>query len=367
MKGNVLHIFASRTWGGGEQYVFDLAQRQIENGCRVVLLSGDSKVIRDKVKPLNCRYFSLRYRWHFNPFSIARVRNIILREQTEVVHVHQFRDAFIAVFATLLMTQRQRPRIVMTRHLAKRGKNFFLYRWMYSRLHKLIFVSALARREFLKGARIPENKIAVVHNSLAARNSSGPQTDYRKQYGLGADCLLVGFVGGIAKFKGVELLLEVAEKLRDKNAVFLLAGRGTAAYELFLKQLIASKNLESHFHLIGFVDNPASFIIQTDLGVMPSLCVEAFGLAALEFMRQGVPVIVSDTGAQMEFVENGKTGLIVAPNVAELSAAVEKLLADADWRASLGARAREFSAQALSYDVFFEKIMKLYGFADHGK
>jgi glycosyltransferase involved in cell wall biosynthesis len=360
MQGNILHIFPSTDWGGGEQYVFDLAKRQIESGCGMVLISGSSAVIREKIKHLDCHYCVLKHRWHFNAFSIAKVRKIMLRKKITVAHVHQFKDAFIAVFAAACIARNKRPKVVMTRHLIKQGKGSRLYRWLYGKLHRLIFVSALAKNEFLKGVRVPENKMAVIHNSIAPKPTVAQPINYRQRFGLSGDCTLVGFVGRIVQFKGVELLLEVAEKLQERNVAFLLAGSGDMEYENYLKKLIADKNLEHQFFLLGFLDNPNELITQMDIGILPSLCVESFGLSVLEFMQQGIPVIASNTGAQVEFVENEKTGLLVNPTVEDVTVALEKLLNDIKMRKEIGKNAQKFCKEKLNYDLFFDKIMNVY-------
>lgn len=360
MQGNILHIFASTVWGGGEQYVFDLAKKQIDAGNYVVLLSGKSTVIGEKIKSLNCRYFVLKHRWHFNPFSIAKVCRIMVREKIEIVHVHQFKDAFIAIIAATLITSAKRPKIIITRHLVRRGKNNRLYRWMYGRLHKMIFVSELAQKEFLQGVQVAESKTTVIHNSIAAKPMVTQNINYRARFELSDDCTLIGFVGRIVSEKGVELLLDVAKNLNNSNTAFFLAGGGKAEYENRLKNMVVEKQLEHRFFMLGFMDNPNEMICQMDIGLLPSIWREPFGLSILEFMNMGVPVITSNNGAQVEFVENEKTGLLVNPTVEEISVALEKLLNDAKMRENIGKNAQMFCKENLNYDLFFEKIMNVY-------
>jgi glycosyltransferase involved in cell wall biosynthesis len=357
---NILHIFASATWGGGEQYIFDLAKKQIENGHHVTLVSGSSEAIMVKVSSLQCPYFTIKHRWHFNPFSISRMRRIVLHEKIDIVHVHQFRDAFIAVFANLFIAKSKRTKVAMTRHLVRQGKNSCLYRWLYCRLHKLIFVSELAKKEFLRGVQVPENKIIVIHNSIVEKPAEVSAINYRKHCGVDDGCVLIGFVGRIVAFKGVELLLSVAEKMRGKNIAFLLAGSGKAEYEDFINEQIVSKGLEQHFFLVGFLDNPADFITQMNIGILPSLCVESFGLSVLEFMQQGVPVIASNTGAQVEFMEHEKTGLLVNPTVETVTKALVKLLDDKEFREKIGRNAKDFCAKEFNYNRFYNSIMHVY-------
>jgi glycosyltransferase involved in cell wall biosynthesis len=360
MSNGILHIFASTSWGGGEQYVFDLSKKQIDAGYRVTLMSGQSKAIKEKIKELHCRYVILKHRWNFNPFSIYKVHRVILHEKINVVHVHQFSDAFIAVFASLLSAKKKRPKVIITRHLVKKGKRSRIYRWLYRKLHMLIFVSDMAKKEFLTGVTIPEGKLTVIHNSITADALDICHTNYSTHFGVGSDYTLIGFVGQIVKFKGVELLIDVAERVRNRNVAFFLAGSGKQSYELFLKKLITEKELTQQFFLIGFVNNPKAFVAQMDIGILPSLCTEAFSLSVLEFMQAGVPLITSNTGAQTEFVTHEKTGLLVRPTVDEITAALIRLLDDKNLKNQMGKNAQYVYKTQLNYEIFYDKIMKIY-------
>ncbi|MCL2097152.1 MAG: glycosyltransferase family 4 protein [Bacteroidales bacterium] len=357
---NVLHIMAQAEWGGGEQYVYDLAQRQITCGHKVAVLSAPSTGIEEKVSQLACSHFVIKHRSRFNPCSIYHFRKIISQHKIDVVHVNQFQDAFIAVFAALSIPAAKRPRVVMTRHLVRKGKANFLYCWLYRKIHKLIFVSKLAKEKFSTHISLPDIKTPIIHNSIAPSLAAGGDIDYRKQLGLDEQCMLIGYVGRLVDFKGVELLIEVAEKFIEKNVAFLLAGSGDKDYEHHLHTLIKEKQLDSKLFLMGFLNNPANFMEKMTIAVLPSLCVESFGLSILQFMRAGVPTITSNTGAQSEFVKNGETGILVNPTVAEVEQALVELLNDEQKRQHIGANAKHYCEEFLSYDIFFKKTMEAY-------
>ncbi len=80
--------------------------------------------------------------------------------------------------------------------------------------------------------------------------------------------------------------------------------------------------------------------------VAPSLWPEPFGLVALEAAAAGKAIVASDIGGLRDIVVDGETGLMVPPeDRAALSAAMQRLIADADLRQRLGAAARERAAQ----------------------
>jgi len=356
---NILHFFASDTWGGGEQYVFDLTKKQLDDGYKVVLISSASCSFSQKISLLNCRNFTLRHRWHFNPISIFKTWKIISQENINIIHTHQFRDAFIAVLASALFKKNKRPKVIMTRHLVRQGKSNILYQWLYSHLEKIIFVSETAKQAFLKKIQISKDKITVIHNSILPK-ATRQQTNYREKLSLSNDCLVVGFIGSIAEYKGVELLLNVADKFQDKKIVFLLAGSGNTEYIKHISQQISEKGLSEKFFLLGFVHYTGDFISQMDICVFPSLCVESFGLVLLECMQQGVPLIASNTGAQSEIIENEINGFLVVPAEEDIYNAIMILYGNENLRQKIGKQAKINFNEKFAYPIFYEKIMRLY-------
>ena len=156
------------------------------------------------------------------------------------------------------------------------------------------------------------------------------------------------------------MLIDIAQKLRDRNIAFFLAGNGDRKYELSLKKTINEKQLETRFFLLGFLDNTAEFIAAMDIGLLPSLWREPFGLSILEFMSAGVPVITSNTGAQPEFIVHEETGLLVTPELEAMTAALIKLLDDGTFRKIIGKQAQAFYKRHLNYEIFFNRIMNVY-------
>src|SRR5205823_4711519 len=94
--------------------------------------------------------------------------------------------------------------------------------------------------------------------------------------------------------------------------------------------------------------------------VVPSLR-EGFGMACLEAMAYGRPVVASATGGLLDLVADGETGLLVPPgDVPALRAACERLLADPELRIRLGAAARERAAERFGWPALTAQLVALY-------
>ncbi len=88
---------------------------------------------------------------------------------------------------------------------------------------------------------------------------------------------------------------------------------------------------------------------------------EGFGVACLEAMAHGRPVVASGVGGLLDLVVNGETGILVEPgNVPALRAALERLLADPALRQQLGAAGRRRAAEHFSWDSVTRKTLDVY-------
>ncbi|OJU44803.1 MAG: hypothetical protein BGN96_01540 [Bacteroidales bacterium 45-6] len=356
----VLQLFASPQWGGGEQYVFDLSRNLLNLGYKIVFVSRKSSDTASKLAELGANATWLPMKFLFDIWSIWKLARIIDQESVDVVHAHIFKDAFIGLFASKLT--RRKPRVVLTRHLVKRAKTAWLYCWLYKSIDKIIFVSHLAQYEFLSSNPcIAESKMQVVYNSVPPVSGDEGVTDLREKYGIGPDATLLAFVGRIVPEKGVEVLIEALRPLAHLDFCLLVVGKGQLAYEATLKQRVAELGLAEKVIFVGFVHHVAAFIRGMDIGVLPSICRESFGLTVIEFMQAGKPVVATNNGAQEEIIESGKDGVLVPPeDVAALTEAIAKLLENPAGRFSLGENARHTFSERFAYEVFLEKMTRVY-------
>jgi glycosyltransferase involved in cell wall biosynthesis len=88
---------------------------------------------------------------------------------------------------------------------------------------------------------------------------------------------------------------------------------------------------------------------------------EGFGIACLEAMAHGVPVVASGVGGLLDLVVDGETGLVVPPgDVRALRAALERLLGDPELRRRMGEAARRRARERFSWERFGELTLEAY-------
>lgn len=362
----IFQIFANPSWGGGEQFVYDLSRRLMADGRCVVLVSRPSAVIGQRVAALGAPYHTLPMKGVADMLSALMLAHLIVKYRPAAIHVHHFKDAFTAVYARLLCRAFGfRPRIVLTRHLVKPGKRGWIYRWLYGQIDRIAFVSELARREFLAGKpAVNPSKLCVIPNSvpeIGGKTLAGDLPDLRRQYGIASNVPLLLFCGRLVPEKGCDVLLEACARLKTLPFALVLAGTGEKNFEKRLHDMAAEQELLGKVFFAGFVRGANRLLSQADISVSPSVCSEAGSLTVLEAMQAGCAQVASDNGSQPEFIDNGTTGLLVPPADEErLAEALRRLLADDDLRRRMGRAAKECFDRHFSYERFYVRYLELY-------
>ena len=345
----IIHLVSNRVWGGGEQYVLDLATAFAADGNDVTIVSRNFDAVTSRFKEAGLPVTKMPLKGTIDLVSPFRLAKMLRGAGKTIVHVHNFKDATIAVRARSISGNKE-ARIVLTRHLVKPAKAMSLYR----RLDAMIFVSHLAKDEFMSTApKVDAAKITVVHNSIKQAPVTMPPHTGNRQ-------LTLMFHGRLTSEKGIEDIIEALAGIKDKDAHLLIAGSGTADYTATLKELAANRGVAGRIEWLGQIKEISPHIAKADIGICPSRARESFGLSIVEYMAHGKPVITTDNGAQPEYITNGKDGLLVKPgDTAAITAAIESLR-DKELRTAIGNAARATFEEKLSFPVFYNRIKEIY-------
>lgn len=195
-----------------------------------------------------------------------------------------------------------------------------------------------------------------------------PRTSMRSRSMLGLDkkASLVLFAGNLIPQKGAELLIEAAAVLKDEKKVhFVLLGTGPQKEALVEKA--RQMNVDDVVRFVGSVkrEDMPFWYSSADVFAMPSSR-EAFGLAGLEAMACGTPVIMGEEGGAVEYVDEDINGhLVCTDHSRELIAKLRLLLGDEEKRRSMGrqglVKAARFDAEGKTktmLDIYREALFR---------
>lgn len=209
---------------------------------------------------------------------------------------------------------------------------------------------------------VPAERVTRVWNSI---ESFEPSPDGRHRlhaaFGIAAGRPLVVCAARATPEKGVAVLVRAFDRMLANYPsgapapALVYMGDGPALSEL--RALHGSLPARDAIVVAGYVDKALELVAGADLCIVPSVWQEAFGLAALEPMACGVPVIASRVGGIPEVIVDGETGVLVAAgNEAELAAAMQALLLDPGARKRLGANGRRRAREVFSRERQLEQL-----------
>ena len=226
---------------------------------------------------------------------------------------------------------------------------------------RLIAASSLEAQQFRGLA--PEWKIALRPNIVEDIDMPRPDAAdaFRERLGITSGFKVILFVGRISPVKNLEVLLKAFDASQQNDAVLLLAGPSLEpAYERRLLRLVATLGSGQRILFPGPLHGQerAEALAAAELFVLPSVF-ESFGNSAVEAVRAGVPVLLSETCGVAPWLA-GRAGLSVPPTVEGLARGIATLLRDGAERARLTAQ-RDAAVAELSEEKILDLTEQIYG------
>jgi glycosyltransferase involved in cell wall biosynthesis len=347
----VVHVHRIRGIGGSERHLLTLLPALRERCVDVsfVGLDDPAGVLEPFYAELSVPFERVSAPRDLDPMLAWRLARTLRGLRPDLVHTHLVHaDVYGAVAAGV--------RIASTKHNPdpfRVGSFRYVERALARRARRVIAISEAVRRFSVEQVGLPADKVEVVHYGLDALPeawAANPPLELR-------DPLLLA-VCRLAPQKGLETAVRALAELPDATLLVLGEGPDRPA----LEGLADSLGVRNRLVLPGRVGDVAALYRRAAVVVHPARW-EGFGLAMLEAMLAGKPVVATRAGSAPELVADGETGVLVpVDDAAALAEAAGSLLADPARAEAMGraglARARsEFSVGRMAErtaDVYLE-------------
>lgn len=228
---------------------------------------------------------------------------------------------------------------------------------------------SVASELVMRGVR--EDKIHIIPNGVSPDSFNAARCDpqeIRKKYDL-QDTLVIGFVGGMTPWHGVNFLVEAAPEILtvQPKARFLIVGGGENSVSE-IQRMASANGVLDRFICTGWIkhEQVASHLAAMDIVIAPYAPMESNSiyfspLKVFEYMAMGKPVVASGIDQLSEIFEDGKEIILIEPgNVKELTGAILGLASDPKQRHELGSNARKKVLETYTWEKVVRKILAIY-------
>ncbi len=337
----VLQVNSLLSGGGTDDQCVKLAAGLCEMGHNGWLAGPDGRQFSSIARGLGIPYHATPPEGPAKFRFILDVAKFVRRERIQIVHGHHGRDLWPTILAARLSGIR--PKIVLTRHLAKSPASWGSRHFLLAQCDALIAVSHFVAKVLREGvyepaspeperrARPPifgdRSKIRVALGGIdTGLFRPGDATMQRREWGLEPRHFAFAVAGGydLPRGKGQREFLLAAARIHEKipDARFLIVGRGNmkSSLENDIRQL----GLTGKACLTPYCSDMPAAMNAMDCLVHPQIGTEAFGLVVCEAHACGKPVIASALDGIPEAFNAGGYGQLVQPeNVGELASAMQ--------------------------------------------
>lgn len=314
-----------------------LARGQRELGHEPLVVAAPESPLIRRLRSAGIAAAAVRMRGDWDLAAARRVHAVLRTWNADLVHAHDARAHAVALAA--LLGRRTLP-LVVTRRVTFVPRGRVKYG---QRVARFIAISGAVRDALITGGVAP-SRIDLVYSGVQRPVVSKPR-DWRMECRWPQDAVICGIVGAMTAEKGVVALNEIGARLRPevRARVRLVLLGGQAAGTQTIGGLTAFR--------AGFVDEIHAAMAGLDILLHPSSA-EGLGTSVIDAMALGVPAIAFRVGGIPELIEDGRSGILVAPgDVAEFASALDRLVSDPRLRSALAtagpSRAAQFSVDRM--------------------
>ncbi|MBQ8823683.1 MAG: glycosyltransferase family 4 protein [Ruminococcus sp.] len=283
-----------------------------------------------------------------NPYNLRKnreayieLKNLMNKVKFDLIHSH---TPVVSIYARKIAYKMSIP-VIYTAH----GFHFFkgapLFYWLafypmekfYSKKTDVLITINnedynRAKRKFnaKKIIKIPSVGLKHEYYDESLKNTM----TIRNEFGISETAIVLISVGEINKNKNHRIILQAISRIKNYDLHYIICGKGSETE--FLKELANQLHIDNRVHFAGYREDISDLLHASDIFCFPSKR-EGLGMAALEAMQSGLPLITSNVHGINDYMEDGITGYKCSPkDVESFTEAIEKLASNKILREKMG-------------------------------
>ena len=341
-RKKVLHVLRSNIYAGAESIAVNIIESLAEE--YEFIYSCPKGQIAEILEKKQISYEPMQH------FNVAEVKRIIDLVQPDIVHAHDYSASIACAIAS------HGKRIVIS-HLhhdspecRSWGKKALLYAVAVPFLERIIVVSK-ATVDGTVFEKMIARKTVILENPVDRKKiREMAEVSEQVQYDL-------IYVGRLSEKKNPLRFIEIVKLLCEKGLNIKAAMIGNGELYEACNALIKQEKLEQNVTLLGYKENPYSYMKSAKIFCMTSV-EEGYGLAVMEAVSLGLPVLVTPVGNMKDVFQKEEE---ICMSNTDFCQKAEMLLKEPEIYAAWKTRMEQYADKIMAPSVYMEKLKEIYG------
>jgi glycosyltransferase involved in cell wall biosynthesis len=361
----ILYVITTLPVGGVEQHVLTVVRGLDPARFEpVVVCLGEEGVIGREIKHAGIDVVAFGRMQHkrWDPGIVRLLVRLMRERQVHIVHTHVYNPGVYGRIAAKLAGV---PGVVATAHgvyYRRKWKRRLINRVLAHYTDRQIAVSEAVKQDLIRYDWVRPESIEVIPTGidLTPFQLEVDPAKVRSELGLPPDAYVFGTVGRLERPKGHVYLLRAFERIAKANARARLVLVGDGSLAKPLQEEAARLGFAERVVFAGSRRNVPYLLRAMDVFVFPSLW-EGQGLALVEAMASGLPVVASRVGGVSEVITDGTCGKLVPAGSPEaLAEAMLAVMANPARAREMGTAARARAESVFGASRMIERLEELY-------
>ena len=351
-KLQVLHVISSFDQGGAEVLLSDVIHNR--HHCKF-----DLHVIANTKGPLLIEIQSsgfevtIQKRKGIDFHFIRFIRKYIKEYQPDIVHVHDIMNGWNILLACLFSD----IKIVFTVHgWGRTRKKYLLMKFV----DQICYVSN-ALKVHINAKHT--GRESILYNGISPEKFTNSENSFKRELNLSADTYLLGFVGNFNTVRDQLTVCKALRHLKEKGIDFTFLFVGAAHIKELYNACYSyceEHNLLENVKFLGSRSDVPEILAALDLFVYSSNH-DTFGIAVVEAMMSGTPVVVNDLEVFKEITDGGRYArLYKTGDESDLAVKITEMLSSEKKRVELAKKSKIYALNNFSIKKHIDSLNELY-------
>lgn len=361
---NILHLSATKNWGGGENH--------IENLCKELLLLApevtntifctQNGLFQKKLSEGNLKVIPAKLAFKMDPRFIFKLIRVCRNKKIDLIHIHDTTALTLAVMGDRLYDL---PPFIFSKKTSFpiKSRERTLYKYNYPKIKKFLCVSKATQQ--VTGLSVTDKfKLNCIYHGMDTNpGKNSHPLNLREKSGLGENTIIIGNIANHIRAKSLTTFVLVAKELvitrGIENLHFVQIGAFSSRTPK-LKSMVKELKLEDHITFFDHLSEASAIIPQFDISLMTSQS-EGMPQFIYESLFHRVPVVSTDVGGISEVIQHKKNGLLApAHDHIALADHIQTLIEEPGVGKKLTQNSRETIEENFTSEKMASKTLEVY-------